>query len=642
MNMKLSRNLVVVAILACFAILLGGFAEVMWSKWSRHQSDNALTGSLSKTLTSREGFVVGQAGAWFSERPGSRLAYQIGDTYLDQLHVHIGGRVNVPFELIVFPATGGDALRLMRPWQARLSTTPYQFMNTAVYKIQTRVSRIEVIASDYDLAIIDLVANKRAKYQLERMGLFSGIAFLLLLGGSLLMRGIPGLPALTWLTAASAGILITWSSPLSFVSWDESIHYRRSDTMSLQSVVQQPVLDVFWRAHVVTSSFSAREQDQINAFFDTQPALEVAGEPSAVTGIDRFFHWYREIGYVPAAAGLFTGRLLDLPNHEVFRAGRVANLLVYAFLIACAVAVTPVGKLTMAVIGLLPTSIFLASHYSYDPWLIAWCMLGLAFFLRIASKRNPPASSFEKLLVLAAPFIAVGPKAIYCLVILLPLLLSSESLGSRREAFAFRSAVVLAFLFSLASFLLPFLLNGPGTGDSRGGAGVNSTAQVAYVLSNPMTYASDLLKFMKGYLDPIQLSGLSVDWANLGNIRGFGLLLILLLSAVLADALHAGAIHPTVLNARTRLFMIGISMVTVALVCSALYVSYTPVAHHTFNGVQKRYLTPLLAFLLIALIPMLKIVRAESVSPNRAGWPLIAVGLVTMYGTWTNLVSQWY
>lgn len=632
--------------IAIISMLFGAIAEICVSKWEQWRCGRVLEGDLAKSVAHDDGFEKSPDGNLISVREGAMLQIALGDaSYLAQLAIRLKDNVNVPIELSYRDSRSREIVKQKPAWQVRLRYTPYRFMDTAIFAVNARVQHLELVTQGPGISITGISAIRGSTYNSKRMLVASGTVFLLILLACAVTTGKVSPALVTLCTATCTGLCFALLSPLTFTSWDESIHYRNSDRLSLHAVAPQPVRDVFSRAHVLPHSYSTQEQEQINRFFNSQPAGPTAPKKEAkkASVFETVFGWYRSAGYLPSAFGLFAGRLLGLDNHNVFKLGRISNLVIYALILATAVAVTPMGKLTMAAIGLLPTSIFLASHYSYDPWLTCLTMLGVALFLRAANSPDGSLGTTGKILLIAVPLLAVGPKPIYCLTILLPLLLPAEKIGTRADVTRFRLLTILAFLYALGSFLLPFLVEGPGPGDSRGGAGVNSTEQVRYMLGNTWEYTVTLTRFMARYLNPVHMQGLAIDLYSLGNIAGYSILCLLFLASFLKDSLDTSRLGIRQAGLwKARLLVIACTLATTALIATALYIAFTPVGHHRINGVQTRYLTPVLMFPALALMPL---VTGKQVSARldrvALGIP-IAIGLVTMHGIWTHLASKYY
>lgn len=589
-----------------------------------------------------EGFELEGTESYKSLSEGAKLILNLDGAYLDHILLHIGLHVNTPIALKFYSENKLEGVTLTRPWQLRLKTTPYNFMRAAVFRVEDRPKQLEITAQGAGLVIAGIVAVKKEKYNIRRGGIIGFGWFIFLVGvWAFFSRGLDVGRVLVLILLAVSGAMAL-GTQLNFVSWDESIHYRRANLQSLQAIVPQTTHDVFSRAHVLPFSYSYREQKQINEFFNAQklPQNSTVVSPNSTNAKDKWFHWYREIGYIPPAVGLFFGRVFEFPNHAVFQVGRISNVIFYIGIIFLTVQVLPFGRITLAAVASLPTPVFIAAHYSYDPWLTSLSFLSFALFINALQSNTEKISSLQKILLIAVPFAAVGPKAIYCLIILLPLLIPNDRLGGLRPAIVFKAAACFAFLFAFASFALPFLVDGPGRGDSRGGAGVNSTDQVAYMLANPVVYIGNLLDFMTVYLNPLNMRGLSVDFSGLGLIDGFFILLALVAVALWMDFTEP---KPAIaLPVITRIIVLVGCFITVALIATALYISFTPVGSPRFSGVQSRYLLPLLAPIMLLLIPITKHPKALLGTTQKGALILTPIGLLAVYGVWTSTAASFY
>ena len=92
---------------------------------------------------------------------------------------------------------------------------------------------------------------------------------------------------------------------------------------------------------------------------------------------------YPPMGYLPQAAGLFIGIHSGMEPIHGQTLARILNLLVYILLVALSIKLVPFGKWLLVILGLLPTSLFLASSMSPDSLNIAWSIIFIAYVIRL-------------------------------------------------------------------------------------------------------------------------------------------------------------------------------------------------------------------------------------------------------------------
>ena len=105
------------------------------------------------------------------------------------------------------------------------------------------------------------------------------------------------------------------------------------------------------------------------------PASNVLTEPSS-TGRQQWI--LTNTGYITQALGMALARWMGLPMHMQIIAARLGNMLGYVLLCFAAIHFLKRFKLTFAAIALMPTPMFMASNFSYDPLCTGLCMLGTA------------------------------------------------------------------------------------------------------------------------------------------------------------------------------------------------------------------------------------------------------------------------
>ena len=302
------------------------------------------------------------------------------------------------------------------------------------------------------------------------------------------------------------------------------------------------------------------------------------------------------IAYIPAALGIILGRGLGMPYVSVFNMGRLFNLLTYILLISLAIRRVKHGKVLVAAVGLIPTTIFLATSYSCDPWITGFTILGLAYFF--AELQDDELLQTKNIIIMAGA-LAVGslPKAVYFAILFPLLFMPKRKFKNSRQRMFYYLVVIGAAILLMASFLMPMLISGPGVGDVRGGADVNSTEQVKFILENPITYAKILLNFLVGYY--LELGNLSVTMQTFAYVGdGF-------FGGVVISILIVIAFLDRGINEKNQIWAKGATLLgsgaAIVLATTALYVGFTAVASGTVAGMQGRYLIPVIYPILYAV-----------------------------------------
>lgn len=381
-------------------------------------------------------------------------------------------------------------------------------------------------------------------------------------------------------------------TPLTGISWDDQIHYW--NTLSLTEKVDGYMSNaddiMVMSAYDISHSERGLHKDQwVNFVGEMNQKYE--SRERAQTGPSGWA--INRVAYIPSALGILFGRSIGLNWNHIFDMGKLFNLLMYIGLFTLAIKRVKYGKLFIAIIGLIPTSLFMACSYSYDPWLIAWTTLGLAYFVSMLQSPNHYLEMKEYLIMLLVFMIGCMPKAVYFPMILPALCIPSSRFKYKKQAFLVRASVLAVFVLLIASFMIPIIrAGGFGGGDIRGGSAVNSTLQVQYILSHPLEASRTFLKFSRDYIlldtDNVE-TNFTTEMAYLGTGKGWAWVMMLLLTVGILDREEK-----SLANWKIRLTGLVGCACTVLLIVLALYISFTAVGSESVAGVQNRYLLPLI------------------------------------------------
>ena len=410
----------------------------------------------------------------------------------------------------------------------------------------------------------------------------------------------------------TVGIGIILAFPVTnLFSWDDQIHFQNANEVSFivnsETTVSDRMLEnLFEQDAGFTSNASLgkwpirpnnhwkrgdieRFSSELNLSDSSESLQIVKGLSSAVS--------FQALGYLPSAFGIWLGRFFHLPFSVKFVLGKLFNLLFYAVICVFAIKLVPCKKYFMTLVALLPSNVFMAANYSYDPWINCLTLLGVALLLRliVGKEETTPSTYILSILIFVLAF---APKAVYFPLLGLFFLIPCTSFGGKSQRLTFKKILVFFGILVVVSFLVPFIAsNGGGAGDARGGSDVNSSLQVHFILSNPVSAFYILTKFVFGeFLNPEFVNSIGTNIAYLGDIAVtvslFHYLPYTLL--LLVGVLDSDSSSIALINRRSIVWVSFLLISICYLISAALYISFTGVASNHVAGVQARYLNPLL------------------------------------------------
>lgn len=400
--------------------------------------------------------------------------------------------------------------------------------------------------------------------------------------------------------ALITGTFFCWGTPCETgISWDDEVHYMNVANMvnifngygfKADEMMIEDYISVAVSHYGYDTQTRVERENLLNESYENRE-LGISYNGSLKVG---------HVGYIPHAIGLIVGRGLSLSYTSCFRLGRYFSLLTYIVLITIAIKKIKHAKVLMAFIGLFPTELYMACSYSYDPWIVAFSLLGCSYFFNMFETEGIETSDIVKMLICFTVGFVV--KAVYFPALFVLLFLPSKNFKSKKQHRLYLLGVILTALFLVAAIAMPLVMSGSGfgTGDTRGGSEVNSTEQVKYFLSEPLSFMGVLFNYIFGtLLNPLYADKYIQNYGYMSYITDIPIMQVTtVLFYLIAFLDNDGKKKKSLLMSITGIF--GIFW-AVFLVAAALYVSYTAVRYHTVSGCQPRYLTPLV-FMTIYLL----------------------------------------
>lgn len=384
-------------------------------------------------------------------------------------------------------------------------------------------------------------------------------------------------------------ILITLQPSTTFYSWDDQIHFK--------NVYELIGGDFDWKTGEFSMiDYNAFGRGSIQSLEEQVQQMEYINQDQVQNyhSYGGRFLTYNKIAYLPSAFGFYLCKILHLPFNICFKAGKLMNLVAYLFIMGYAIKISKVGKLLLTVIGLIPTSIFLACQYAYDPAVTAGLILGIVCLINWFVDKDFKVDFKNFLIFILAMMYGCFPKAIYAPLMLLFLFIPKKKFKDKKQCILVKSGVFVICMLLMYTFIIPTVTNTMAS-DTRGG-NTSVAGQLKLILKYPMGYINVLKNTMvANFFYYFFSSGALTNFSYFGEMRGnsYYLFIILLLFVTFTEKQEYS--FKWWQKGLYLLFCLGI----ILLIWTALYLSFTPVGLNTINGVQPRYFIPLLYLFLI-------------------------------------------
>ena len=428
------------------------------------------------------------------------------------------------------------------------------------------------------------------------------------------------------------GIFLSFALPPStFVCWDDETHFNATLGISYLknsafSSSEKELIAAPWvNLDPLYIDYEKMEHEMRRLDADYSAAENGSGDVIRVHGVAAPLlnggpsFGTSTFGRIPSAVGLWVARLLGLSLSHQLVVGRLFNMLFYVVVLTNAVRIVPGRKKLMGCIGLLPTGLFMASGFSYDPTFNVMMLLAIAETLREFTRKGEPLAAIDIGRCVVPLLIALCIKAIYFPLIVLLLFMPKERFASKRCQRLYYLFVMTFALYVVASFALPMILPQPGAhsdGDMRGGAAVSTSGQIAYILNNPGDFVGTIATYVFSHV-------LSINWVrdatlyfayptvNMFHVMPSGISVVTNLSIVPTVTLGAltafdlDDTHRLQLPLSSRIWIVIFSLVATGLSIVALYISFTAVGADYVAGWQARYgLVTLFPLLMVIELPI--------------------------------------
>ena len=388
------------------------------------------------------------------------------------------------------------------------------------------------------------------------------------------------------LTAMLVSVCYIFTAPVFVMGGDQGIHFRR--TVELAQSYQEAEFESEQESYNEEgTNVLIEKMDHAIIEADKDPIYSYTeSKPLKLSSL-------RYIAYIPPAAALAVADAINMPPAAAYFAGQLCNAFVYIFLIYQGARKLKAGKLTLIMFASLPRMLFLATRYSYTPWVVAWMTFAGACIIG-ETQRPDKMVGWKDMLVIAGSFLAgMLVKAPYFLMIPIALLITGQkfkNLNLYRKYMVLMGGTMLVLLMTL---IIPIFVNERGFdiySDVRGGTNVNAFGQMKFIVMHPVKYAGILLRNIYRLFS---FSAFVVGKDGFTGIRAGmpGVLpTIVLLLFVWVIITDKKVNSESGLRGKERVLVFGLTFVNICWICTVMYMNYSEVGAAVLSGCNPMYL----------------------------------------------------
>lgn len=319
--------------------------------------------------------------------------------------------------------------------------------------------------------------------------------------------------------------------------------------------------------------------------------LRVSRQPSVRT---------TPLAYVPQALGFTLARVLGLNSIALLYLGRFLNLLLFAAVGVLTIKRLPFGKNVFFGVSILPMSLHLAASLSYDVVILAFTGYFTAVCLDLAYKAD--TVKVKDVIALAVVMAVMGPcKMVYGAIAGFCLLIPVKKFGNWGKWTVSAAAVLGSFLAAMAVVNLRTVAMYTQESDSYVAWAEESGYSFAELLHQPVRVLQLFYNTVAWQGESLYSGMLGESLGNRDAVLNTPYVVILLLTACLVILALKKPGEEIFIKVKERFWIWFICLVIFAALMFSMLLAWTPKSSNMVQGVQGRYMLPLLPVLLLTL-----------------------------------------
>lgn len=312
---------------------------------------------------------------------------------------------------------------------------------------------------------------------------------------------------------------------------------------------------------------------------------------------------YSPVSYAPHVVGFKIAEIFKLRIGPTIYLSRFAGLLFYIALIAYVLKSMSAlrAKWLVFTVALLPMALFQAATINGDTVTIALAITITGLVIKSLQVRNRFTRTDAAVLITSTVCMPIV-KPSYIFISLLALLVPAARLQyyGRFKKYVMPAAVILGIIaYAIWQYKTRYLSNAPKwiiAGVVPWWQDIDSSRQIAYMLHHPLTFASDYLRTLiltdNIYFDSM-IGRLGFDYVQVPAVA--------ILTSVVAMVLSVLSSERFKRSKQGLIIISSVICVSFVAVFATLYLTISSVGSTTIQGVQGRYLYPILPVFLLLL-----------------------------------------
>lgn len=325
--------------------------------------------------------------------------------------------------------------------------------------------------------------------------------------------------------------------------------------------------------------------------------------------------------YVIPACGITVGRLLGLNAVWTLELGRIFNYIMFVIIVALSIKTIPYGKNIILAVAIIPTMFQQAFSYNYDCIINAFAMLSVALALKLKAEEKKKIKYIIALLISIMVMVVVKSHAYMAFILLLFVAFDKEvknsfiKLKEKLKNNKIIALIIGALLLAVCVVIVYFVINKIMLIKSEPVTHVLSYCEEdGYTLSYAINYPIDTAilyfrtLFEQSTFYMMSLFGGHMGWLNL-TVSYFAILPIIVMVLLLSCNEGNGA---SLIKKKDRVLFSIICVVSILFICTGMFFSWTATSFLVIDGVQGRYLLPIMTMFLFLIYSSKNIIVTNS------------------------------